>query len=95
MAASRGEFELNAFLPLIADSILGSLGLMRDAVHIFTEKCIRTLSADEARCREQLDGSLAFATSHVPRLGYDKVARIIAEEEGDPGRVRARLESLP
>ncbi|MEI3339522.1 MAG: lyase family protein [Eubacterium sp.] len=38
MAASRGEFELNAFLPLIADNLLGSLELLENTVRLFREK---------------------------------------------------------
>ena len=38
MAAARGEFELNAFLPLIADNLLGSLDLLNNATRIFREK---------------------------------------------------------
>ncbi|MDR1067282.1 MAG: aspartate ammonia-lyase [Clostridiales bacterium] len=45
MAAGRGEFELNAFLPLIADMMLESLSLLTDSVRVFREKCVETLSA--------------------------------------------------
>ena len=38
MAAGHGEFELNAFLPLIADALLESLQLLTGAVHTFREK---------------------------------------------------------
>jgi aspartate ammonia-lyase len=44
-AASRGEFELNAFLPLIADAVLESLELLNDTVRVFREKCIEPLTA--------------------------------------------------
>ena len=39
MAAAHGEFELNAFMPLIADSLLESLELMTSSVQLFREKC--------------------------------------------------------
>jgi aspartate ammonia-lyase len=90
-ASSRGEFELNAFSPLIADSLLESLSLLERGVFLFRTKCIETLRADAERCRALLDNSLAFAASYVPRLGYDTVARIITENGGDPERVRKAL----
>jgi aspartate ammonia-lyase len=40
LAAAHGEFELNAFLPLIADSLLESLSLLTRSVEIFREKCV-------------------------------------------------------
>ena len=74
MASSRGEFELNAFLPLIADCILENLSLLINCVKIFREKCIDVLKANEERCRENLDKTYWFATEYVPILGYDVVA---------------------
>jgi aspartate ammonia-lyase len=91
LAASRGEFELNAFLPVIAESLLESLLLMKKAAELFREKCVETLEPNKERCLSLLEGSLAFAHSFAPILGYDRVASIIAEEGGDPARTRARL----
>jgi aspartate ammonia-lyase len=90
-AASHGEFELNAFLPLIADSLLESLSLLERTVFIFRTKCVETLTPNPERCLALLDASLAFAAAYLPRLGYDRVSRIIAENAGDPGKVRASL----
>jgi len=93
-AAASGEFELNAFLPLIADALLESLSLLTAAVKIFRERCIVTLEACPERCRELLDGSYAFATEFVPRLGYDRVAAIIRESGGDVHEARRKMEEL-
>ncbi|MDR1651645.1 MAG: aspartate ammonia-lyase [Synergistaceae bacterium] len=91
-AASRGEFELNAFLPLIADTLLENLSLLERAAVILRVKCIDTLTPNPARCAELLDSSCAFAASYAPILGYDATARIIAENEGDPARIREELD---
>lgn len=93
MAASRGEFELNAFLPLIADSLLESLHLLTRACAIMREKCIDTLKADPARCKDVLHHSLALATSYIPVLGYDTVTSVILEG-GDPEDTIRKLELL-
>jgi aspartate ammonia-lyase len=91
-AAAHGEFELNAFLPLIADTLLENLALLERAVTIFRTKCIDTLSADAARCAEILDRSYAFAASYVPLLGYDTVEAIITESGGDSARAKRALD---
>ncbi|MDR2535376.1 MAG: aspartate ammonia-lyase [Treponema sp.] len=88
MAASLGEFELNPFLPLIAEALLESLSLLSRTVHLFRTKCIETLTPDQERCAALLDSSYAFAAAYVPGLGYDTVRRIIAECNGDPELIR-------
>lgn len=93
MAASRGEFELNAFLPLIADALLESLHLMTRACAIMREKCIDTLKADPERCRQLLEGSLAGATSYVPFLGYDTVTDVIRQGK-EPEEIMKELERM-
>jgi aspartate ammonia-lyase len=92
LAASRGELELNAFLPLIADALLESLSLLERAVALFRVKCVALLAPDRARCALLLDGSLAFATAYLPRLGYDRVGRIITANGGDPVKIKEALE---
>jgi aspartate ammonia-lyase len=91
-AASRGEFELNAFTPLIADSLLESLSLLSGALPLFREKCIDVLVPDRERCAALLEASCAFAMAWVPLLGYEKVERIIAENSSVPEKVRKALE---
>ena len=80
LAASHGEFELNAFEPVIADSMLESLKLLISATRIFREKCIETLLPQTERCERILRDSYAFATEYVPKLGYDYVAALVEKE---------------
>ena len=81
MAAAHGEFEFNAFMPLIADSLLESLELMTSSARLFREKCIETLQVNVENCRKHLEASSAFAASYVPTLGYDQVSKIIRDYE--------------
>jgi aspartate ammonia-lyase len=91
MAAAHGEFELNAFLPLIADSLLESLKLLTNAVELFRTKCIELIKPNEERCKELLEMSYAFATAYTPYLGYETVSKIIEESEGDPQKAEEML----
>ncbi|MDR1900300.1 MAG: aspartate ammonia-lyase [Treponema sp.] len=92
-AAARGEFELNPFLPLIADALLESLSLLERGVFLFRVKCVEPLRADAERCAQLLDASWAFAAAYVPPLGYDAVRRIIAARQGNPDTIRPALEA--
>lgn len=91
-AALHGEFELNAFLPLIADSLLESLSLLTKSVMIFRTKCVELILPDRVKCEELLNKSYAFATAYTAKLGYDNVNRIIEENKGNPELIRKALE---
>jgi aspartate ammonia-lyase len=92
MAASRGEFELNAFFPLIADSLLESLDLLNAGVHLFNVKCIQTLTPNAEKCHRLLMSSSAFGTAYIGRLGYDRVSHII--KENTPEKAKEILDQL-
>jgi aspartate ammonia-lyase len=92
-AAARGELELNAFSPIIADALLESLSLLNRAVFLFRTRCVETLSPNRERCAELLAASYAFAASYGGRLGYDRVSAIIAENRGDPGKIQQALDA--
>ncbi|MDR0539803.1 MAG: aspartate ammonia-lyase [Spirochaetaceae bacterium] len=91
-AAGRGDFELNAFGPLIADSLLGSLSLLCRALVLFRTRCIDTLTANASRCAALLEASTAFAFGYVPALGYECVSSLIARFGEDSAALRAALE---
>lgn len=76
-AASLGNLELNAFMPLIADSLLESLDLLESSCRIFAEFCIDGITADEARCRSQVESATAAATALAEIAGYEKAQEIM------------------
>lgn len=79
MCAAMGNFELNAFEPLIADSLLDALNVLIRAVDALTEKCIEPLEANEEGCRAHLNHSLIVATALSPYIGYDTAAQLARE----------------
>lgn len=89
MCAANGNFELNAFMPLIAESLLESLTLLTETLKIFRTKCINTLTANDENCKKHLDNSIVLlATALVPYIGYDMAAEIISESNENPKRVK-------
>ncbi|MDR3589268.1 MAG: aspartate ammonia-lyase [Negativicutes bacterium] len=85
LAAQSGQLELNSFLPLIAHHLLGSLEILTNTTKIFSELCIKDITAHPVRCRELLDGSLTTVTALVPHIGYDQ-ASVIARSAVASGR---------
>lgn len=73
-AAESGQLELNAFLPLIMELLLESLVLLRRGIALFNDRCVKGIRANEARCAENLRGSLGLLTILTGRIGHDKAS---------------------
>ncbi len=76
VAGSRGNFELNVMMPVLASSLLESIGLLTGGCRAFTEKCVVGIQANPSRCRELLERNPAIATALNLRLGYDLAAEV-------------------
>ncbi|HLA50889.1 MAG TPA: aspartate ammonia-lyase [Thermodesulfobacteriota bacterium] len=79
MAAQAGQLELNVMMPIINYNLLQSLEIFRNAVRVFTEKCIKGIKADRARCKELAEKSIGLATVLNPFIGYEKAAAVAKE----------------
>ncbi|MBS3756748.1 MAG: class II fumarate hydratase [Desulfobacterales bacterium] len=84
LAGQGGYFELNLMLPLVAYKLLDSIGVLSGAAEILARKCVSGIAANEARCTENIEKSLAVVTGLVPHIGYERAARIahLAHETG-------------
>ncbi|NLF30784.1 MAG: aspartate ammonia-lyase [Planctomycetes bacterium] len=78
-ACSMGSLELNPFLPLVADALLASIGLLGRASRILREFCVSGIEPDEQRCRGHVDSSTAAATALIEAIGYDMAADAAVE----------------
>jgi fumarate hydratase, class II len=80
-----GNFELNVMMPVMAHNLLESIRLLGNVVDAFTEKCVLGIEANEERCRELVELSMAMVTSLAPKIGYDRAAEI-AKESAKTGK---------
>ena len=78
-SGANGNFELNVMMPVMAHNILESIRLLGNVVDAFTEKCVVGIEANEERCRELVELSMAMVTSLAPKIGYDRAAEIAKE----------------
>jgi aspartate ammonia-lyase len=88
-ACSMGNLELNAFMPLIADAMLGSLDLLANACSIFRRNCVAGLEADEQRCRRYVESSTATVTALVDIIGYHAAQKVSEEARAEGKSIRA------
>jgi aspartate ammonia-lyase len=84
MAAQSGQLELNAFEPIIAFNFFQALKVLRNAIPIFTEKCIRGIEPNPVGL-DIVNRSIGLATALNPIIGY-KAASRIAKKALDTGR---------
>jgi len=84
MAGAEGNFELNAFRPLVIDEFLRSARLLRDASDSLRVHLVEGTSLDEERLRQYVEGSVMVITALTPVVGYDVAARVarLAIDEG-------------
>ncbi len=85
-SASRGELELNAFLPVLNFALLESLSILIKSVGIFTRKCIKHITSQKEVCRQNVENSFGVLTALLPVLGYEKVQEVAgrADKSGRP-----------
>ncbi len=88
LAAQAGQFELNVMMPLIAYNLLHSLQILNNSLRVFTERCVRGITAQADRCRSYAEGTLALVTALNPYIGYLQAAEVakISLETGKPIR---------
>jgi len=79
LSGMSGNFELNVMMPVLAYALLQSINLLANSMDIFTRKVIRGIKADEKKCRELLEKSLAMVTALTPVIGYDRAAEVARE----------------
>ena len=80
--------ELNLAMPLIAVNVLDSVRLLARVARVFADKCVSGITANEARCRELVERSLAMVTALAPRIGYDAAAEIAKQAYAEGRTVR-------
>lgn len=78
-AAAAGQLELNAFMPVIAHNLLGSLEMLIKTVNLFNKKCVSGIRADRERCRRWLEESHSFITALAPHLGYERSSALVKQ----------------
>ena len=96
LAGMNGQIDLNVFVPLIANVLPSSLGLLENAVHAFTDRCVRGLTADPARLAEAAARDTALATALAPLIGYERATDVAkrAQQEGITVREAALAEGV-
>jgi fumarate hydratase class II len=76
MGGAEGNFELNAFRPVLIDNYLHSALIMADMCDHFREFMVEGTTLNQAKLTENIDRSVMMVTALSPVIGYDKAAEI-------------------
>ncbi|HMA38691.1 MAG TPA: aspartate ammonia-lyase [Gemmatimonadales bacterium] len=78
-AAEAGQLELNVMMPLIAQNLFLTIGILSSASHVLAERCVEGIEADQAMAAHWLDRSPALVTALAPKIGYAEAAKLAKE----------------
>lgn len=78
---AAGQLELNAFLPLIAHSLLESLELLKNANIILANKAVDGIIINKNSIDLQIKTSLATLTALLPQIGYKKATYLATKSQ--------------
>lgn len=74
---SLGNLELNAFMPMISETLLESLELLTNCVNKFNILCIKHIVVNQDKCADNLEKSYSLITPLISLMGYDKASQIV------------------
>ena len=88
LAAQAGQLELNVMFPLIAWNLCHGMEILTNSTHVFTQRCVVGIQANESRCKELAERNVTIVTALNPYIGYAKAAEIAKEALQSGKRIR-------
>jgi fumarate hydratase, class II len=88
VAGSQGAFELNVRVPVMARNVFESIRMLTAACHMFSEKCVEGIEANEEVLRRHAESTPAIATALNPYIGYDRATEIVKEAVASERTIR-------
>lgn len=76
MGGALGNFQLNAFRPLVIDNFLQSVRLLADGMQSFHDHCVLGMEPRRERMAALVQRSLVLVAALNPHIGEKKVAEI-------------------
>lgn len=76
VAGASGNFELNAFMPVIAFNALQSIRLLGDVCNSFAQNCVHGIRPNLHKINSYLNDSLMLVTALSPKIGCGNAALV-------------------
>ncbi len=88
LGGASGQFELNAYKPLMVHCMLQSIRLLADAMRSFDTHCAQGMRPDRAHLAAVLGQSLVWVTALAPHMGHDRAAQVLSHAQAQGGSLR-------
>ena len=88
LAAEGGQLELNAFEPVIARSLMMSIGYLKRGCVTLRENCIIGITANEDLLRKTVENSIGLVTALSPKIGYEKATKVAKVAQANNASVK-------
>lgn len=88
---ASGNLELNAFTPMISETLLESLQLFVRTVEVFNQRCAKHIKVNKEKCLENLEKSSSLITPLIHYVGYDKASEIVKTAHRDAKTIKQVL----
>ncbi len=85
LAAEAGQLQLNVMEPVIAHSILESMGMLINGMQTLKYRCVDGITANEEKCMSYVQNSIGLITALNPYIGYE-ASTIVAKEALESNR---------
>ena len=86
--AADGQLDLNLYKPLCAHNFLQSAEIISNASTVFAERFVTPLEVNREHCEQQVEQSMALATSLNVHIGYDKASEVAKTATKDGRTIR-------
>jgi len=83
-----GQMELNVMMPALGSALFDAMEWLSNALNAASEKNLKGLTVDTARCAQFLHTSVGLATLLNTRIGYAAAAEVAKESEKSGRSVR-------
>jgi len=87
-AAEGGQLQLNAFEPIIASALFRSFKHLTNACRTLADRCVKGITANPDRLKENLERSISLVTALNPLIGYEAATAVAAEAYANGTSVR-------
>ena len=88
LAAEAGQLELNAFEPVIARSLMMSIGYLKRGCATLTDNCILGITANRELLRQTVENSIGLVTALSPKIGYEKSTHVAKVAQANNASVK-------
>ena len=79
MAVEAGQLELNAFEPVIFDSLNQGVLQLTHGLETLNLHCVSGITANQENCRQEVERSVGIVTALCPLIGYSAACKLAHE----------------